>query len=316
MPNKEPPKYLKDAVTAWAQGPEKPGDISEAILVIQKIVGGWEMGEQFGINHIYQTQYTEYFSATTNDIGDWIYEGNVDDDGEVPPLQRGKKVHKSNRLHKQQPLNKGVMAIDIDNGANAGHWEFIMRTQDVPDWFWTCNVYTNRLETTSIHRDDDYCFFGTTLDYLQPWDSNAFCQTTALMFAKAFNGDSNARRFIERLDVGNQVEAQRKYSPTRWGQQYQEVVAWAGGGDNVFNNAFLYSEIDPNVSSVFMNNWMQNLLFLEQLAFEYNPSTKLQKQSDRKLFRDAVKYLSQTIKAEQFDANSLTSLVRLCTYDK
>ena len=297
---------LKRAVEDWAKGPGKPEPINDAIIDIQNSVGSWTFATACGLNQIYDVQVDDYFDLP---LGKRFYEGDIEDEGNIPKITTRPQEIPRDVIQKKNSDALGVMAIDTYGGsANAGHWIFYCKPEYTPDWFLETNIYKHSAPLSDWSRPMlSYHAFGKTEDYLQPWATNAWCQTVALMFGMAWAGDPVAIAAVKDLRVGLQDTYDLEYQRSAWGRKETTVTSWED--DNLVTNALLASELAPQPMDAFKGNWMVTLKFLEYLAAA--PHLKLPTE-----FKEAVTYLASEVHTDRSNYHSLQSLVMLCTYDK
>jgi hypothetical protein len=297
---------LKQETYQWAKGPGKPETINDAVMDIQNIVGSWTMADITGIPQIYDVQLDQYFELKN---GTHFYEGDIEETGSTPDITTEPSEIPKDCKQKKIHDKFGVMAIyTLEGSLNEGHWIFYIKPEFVPTWFYDTNIYKNKLQTSDWDKGSlEYMAFGKSEDYLQPWGTNSWCQTTALIFALAFRGDEEAIKAVKEFRIGEQDLYDKQYQLTKWGRQKTKVSSWED--DNLIANALLASELAHQPDEAFKKNWIVNLHFLTYLAESPNFKTP-------PLFNQAVTYLAAEVRNDLTNYHTMHSLVKLCTYDK
>lgn len=209
-------KSFLSAVKAWAtfsydyKGTRlygKPEEVNDAIQNIQNFLGSQEVHTALGFNECYAVkndndynliQIQQWFRMPPETMFQDTEPFGSDDFLDLGELKVTglSKTDMRNQISTQK--QQGILVLRSDAtelGDLHGHWVYAQQSKNVPNWFKASKLFHSSKSHSShawhnLHPySDDIILFGDSYDYIQPWNSNSFCQATAIGFAIALTSD-------------------------------------------------------------------------------------------------------------------------------
>lgn len=266
-------------LTKWAAHPAKPAPVYDAILQLQMHLGDTDFISWMNQNSCYDWQADQFLKIK---IGSRYEEGDVQRTGRNHAIKTSKRGQTKKQLGVcNLKLYWDENERDADGNLvqplNEGHWQYTITAGDISvtqnEWYYDSHYFQNdNLFTGPVKMQGqryDILTFGHSESYFQPFNSNALCAGIAMLFARAFSGDTAAQRAAQKLTPLDQNTPEQRAQLVHR-EARLPVAAYADEDteeERTVATALLASEY--MLRKDFCNNYVITFVYLMQPLREY-----------------------------------------------